>query len=230
MGLDVYVGSLTRYYAGDWETIIQQAAREQGLEFQVIRADEPENAVTDPEEIQAAVLGWRSALGSALGCELDWEESQDTPYYTDKPDWEGYGGLQLLAAYAERGKDKQPKTSAAEWHRDKEWRKANKQSSPRYRHLYAPELWFPTGIAEPVTTTDASGNELTIGSSSTLLSHLRDLNEQTFKGSDEEQESWRREGVEPEGEFDDAARFGLAVFLELAEKSVTDRLPMKLDY
>jgi hypothetical protein len=37
MGLDVYVGSLTRYYTGDWETIVQQAGREMGLEVRVER-------------------------------------------------------------------------------------------------------------------------------------------------------------------------------------------------
>ncbi len=37
MGLDVYVGPLSRYYGGDWETVIQQAAREGGFEVEVIR-------------------------------------------------------------------------------------------------------------------------------------------------------------------------------------------------
>jgi len=41
MGLDVYVGPLSRYYAGDWETIVQQAGRQQGVEVQVLRAPVP---------------------------------------------------------------------------------------------------------------------------------------------------------------------------------------------
>lgn len=41
MGLDVYVGSLTRYYSGDWESVVEQAAREQGLDFHVLRVAEP---------------------------------------------------------------------------------------------------------------------------------------------------------------------------------------------
>jgi hypothetical protein len=35
--LDVYVGSLTRYHAHDWETIVQQAAKREGIEVQVMR-------------------------------------------------------------------------------------------------------------------------------------------------------------------------------------------------
>jgi len=37
MGLDVYVGPLTRYYSFEWETIIQRAGREQGLEVRIAR-------------------------------------------------------------------------------------------------------------------------------------------------------------------------------------------------
>lgn len=31
MGLDVYVGTRTRYYAGNWETIVQQSSHESGV-------------------------------------------------------------------------------------------------------------------------------------------------------------------------------------------------------
>ena len=31
MGLDLYVGSLTRYFVGDWELMAQKVARELGM-------------------------------------------------------------------------------------------------------------------------------------------------------------------------------------------------------
>jgi hypothetical protein len=37
MGLDIYVGSLTRYYARDWETVVQKHARESGIKLTVVR-------------------------------------------------------------------------------------------------------------------------------------------------------------------------------------------------
>lgn len=37
MGLDIYVGSLTRYYSGDRETVIQQDARETGRPLRSFR-------------------------------------------------------------------------------------------------------------------------------------------------------------------------------------------------
>jgi hypothetical protein len=61
MGLDVYVGSLTRYYARDWETVIQKHARETGMPLEIVRANEPEDIVTDQETIRAAVIASFSA-------------------------------------------------------------------------------------------------------------------------------------------------------------------------
>jgi hypothetical protein len=52
MGLDIYVGSLTRYYARDWETVVQKHARESGTKLTVERPNEPPDVVTDPETIR----------------------------------------------------------------------------------------------------------------------------------------------------------------------------------
>ena len=51
MGLDVYVGAFTRYYSGQWETVVQSNAREQGYEVQIVRSANEEDDVTDPQEI-----------------------------------------------------------------------------------------------------------------------------------------------------------------------------------
>jgi len=49
MGLDVYVGSLTRYYTANWETVVQRTAGEQGIKCQTIRTNpEPPDKITDP--------------------------------------------------------------------------------------------------------------------------------------------------------------------------------------
>jgi hypothetical protein len=37
VGLDLYVGPLTRYHLGDWLTVVQQAGRELGITVQVDR-------------------------------------------------------------------------------------------------------------------------------------------------------------------------------------------------
>src|SRR5206468_184676 len=101
VGLDVYVGTLTRYLVGDWELATERFAREAGIPFQVIRTNEPEDPVRDPDVVRDAVLDWRTALSEGLGADLSWAESDAMPYFTDKPDWRGYNSLLLLAAHDE---------------------------------------------------------------------------------------------------------------------------------
>ncbi len=83
VGLDIYVGSLTRHLVGDWELVAQKAAREMSMELTVVREHDPEDAVRDPERVRPVVLGWREGLSQALGESLteplDWNENEEAP-------------------------------------------------------------------------------------------------------------------------------------------------------
>ena len=72
MALDIYVGSLTRYYVQDWETAGARAAREMGASYEVVRPQPhpAEDAVTDPAVVQEAVVGWRMSLEAGLRLHL----------------------------------------------------------------------------------------------------------------------------------------------------------------
>ena len=62
MGLDIYAGTLTRYYSHNWKTVVQQWAEENGYTFNRITPDgEPADneAEMSPAEVQAAVENWR---------------------------------------------------------------------------------------------------------------------------------------------------------------------------
>ena len=229
MGLDVYVGSLTRYYTHDWETAVQQAGRELGVEVQVVRTEEPPvDEITDPDEARELVLAWRDATAAAVGAPLAWDESPEAPYFTDKPGWDAYGSLQVLAAADERGA-KVPKRAVEDWSRDRTWQKASGGDAPRYPHLYLPEWWLPGGVPVFQSITPAV-TQVAFGSSETLLQELELLNERTLRGTRDDLARWRDDGAEPGGPFEDAARFGLAVLTELARRSVEHRLPMLLYY
>ena len=39
MGLDIYAGTLTRYYSHNWKTVVQQWAEENGYTFNRITPD-----------------------------------------------------------------------------------------------------------------------------------------------------------------------------------------------
>src|SRR3954471_11068140 len=105
MGLDIYVGPLCRYYAGDWETVVQRRAREQGIALNVVRAQPASaDALRDPKDTLPIVTAWREGLALALkdeGVSLFWQEQPDGIYFTDKPAWDCYGDLLLWAAYSE---------------------------------------------------------------------------------------------------------------------------------
>lgn len=98
MGLDIYAGTLTRYYTHNWKTVVQQFAEANGLNFRAVRAQESD---LSPQELQDIAIEWRDAIIKGLNLKSDilWNEDYDeTPYYTDKPDWDAISALMLYIA------------------------------------------------------------------------------------------------------------------------------------
>ena len=106
MGLDIYAGTMTRYYAHNWKTAVQQWAEENGYTFQRITpcGDEiQEDEKMSPAEIQADIENWQQQILSAITQPgqkpyTPWTENNEKPYYTDKPDWDAFGAMLLVAA------------------------------------------------------------------------------------------------------------------------------------
>lgn len=221
MGLDVYVGSLTRYYVESSADVVERIARHQGM------------AVSDGQDaeevIRAAVVGWRDGLsrwlGDRLDGPLDWDESGPAPCFTDKPGWDGYGGTLLLAAHDEHPELPAPAQVSADWPDDPAYQAASAPGAgSRYHQLLTPELWLPCRFAFTVRTQDITGEEVELGSSMALLDQLELLSTR-----------YRLDGRPPDPAADGhslsaAAGNGLAVLRRLAERSVINRLPMKLDF
>lgn len=236
MGLDVYVGSLARYYTGDWETLVQQRAREQGADSVVLRPSSP-TKVPDPAEVGEMVERWREALNGVLsdylqGEALAWDESEAAPYFTGKPDWDGYAALLLLAAYEENAETSWPQGVPRDWRRDPALQTSSAEDFrwSRYAALLAPELWLPQDFDFIFRFLELRGQEVLIGPSPLFLEQLRYLNDRTFSASQRDLARWRTGEAEAETNFEASAKHGLAVFLDLAESSVEYRLPVKLDY
>lgn len=109
MGLDIYAGTLTRYYARNWKTVVQQWGEANGMQVNIVRPKEQNVEIAPAEEILAGVTSWRDAMLRALSPHLSenplWNEDNDaTPYYTDKPDWAALGALVLYASCKALGK------------------------------------------------------------------------------------------------------------------------------
>ncbi|HET9556912.1 MAG TPA: hypothetical protein VFS70_07220, partial [Actinomycetota bacterium] len=111
MGLDVYVGSLTRYYLEGSADVVERIAHHQGLPV--------DDGQEGEEVIRAAVLRWRDGLsrwlGDRLAGPLDWDGSGPAPCFTDKPGWDGHGGALLLAAHDEHPELPPPAMVSADW-------------------------------------------------------------------------------------------------------------------
>jgi hypothetical protein len=220
VGLDVYVGSLARYYAEGPTDVVERIARQQGVPFADGRLAE--------EVVRVAVLSWREGLGRWLGDRLaeplDWDESGQAPCFTDKPSWDGYGGTLLLAAHDEHPELAVPATVSADWPDDPAYQASTAPGAgSRYEQLLTPELWLPCAFGFVVRTQDVTGEEIQIGSSVALLDQLRLLRAR------------HRLDGQVAGPGDDhrlapTAAAGLAVLLRLAERSVHHRVPMRLDF
>jgi hypothetical protein len=221
VGLDVYVGSLTRYYVEGPADVVERVARHQGMTVSDGQAAE--------EVIRAAVLHWRDRLsrwlGDRLDAPLDWDESGPAPCFTDKPGWDGYGGALLLAAHDEHPELPPPAQVSADWPDDLAYQAASARGAgSRYSQLLTPELWLPCRFGFTVRTRDITGEEVEVGSSVALLDQLELLAAR-----------YRLDDRPPEPAADGhslsaAAGAGLAVLLRLAERSVVCRVPMRLDF
>ena len=241
MGLDVYAGTLTRYYSGDWETARARRAREAGAQGMTVRVDEGgarEEEKEDPDEVHRTVLAWREALNEAIlpapdDPKLDWDEGADRPYFTDKPDWDGYAALMLHAAHAIRPDIDRPTQVPDDWREDEAYKAStgeNLNGSP-CGYIMAPELWLPGDFLFLFGCTELRGREVVVGSTEALLSNLHGLNERTFRATPKTAARWLSGDVkEAANHFEAHARHGFAVLLYLAEEAVADGLPLKLDY
>ncbi len=242
MGLDIYVGSFTRYYAHQWETIVQQAGRADGISVEIVRTEPTStDAISDPDQINAGILQWRQGLGTALrnagviAEDLDWDERLEAPYYTDKPAWDCFGALNLLAAYEEEPKplfgNRFPKDFKQDWDRDGRLNRHIAGKGSRYSHLYGCEVWLPVDLANSFDGPRPTGPPTRFGSSVRLHQQMLELNNRTYRGSADDRVTWRKEmpdGGDPA--FEPKAKTGLAIVLGIAGAANENRLPMILDY
>jgi hypothetical protein len=236
MALDVYVGSLARYYSGEWENIAEKTSRERGAQYQIGRPGGSADRLKDPERIPSAVVAWRSNLSESLGSKimlpLDWEENLEAPYFTGRPGWDGFGSLVLWAAYAEHPALRQPATLPEEWDNDPALMRSNVAGfRSRYSHLVRNvELWLPSPFEFTFEGEDIDGRRVVVGSTTTLRRQLEALNAATWKADGDVVAEWGRQPLVGEAPLELCARYAFAVLLGLARQADEHKLPMKLDY
>lgn len=236
MALDIFVGSLARYHAGEWETVGEKAARERTRSNPLARPRGPSELVGDPGRIAAAVMAWRSALAAQLGHRIDepfdWEEALDTPWFTARPGWDGFGALMLWAAYAEHPGRRRPEMLPEQWDGDPVYLRANDEGfRSRYAQLVRPvELWLPVPFDFTFEEVTVDGRRTILGSLIALRRQLAELNEATWEASAQTIAGWAREVPASDAPLEARARYAFAIVSDLVQWAVARRLPMKLDY
>jgi hypothetical protein len=232
MALDVYVGSLTRYYAGDWENVAGKVARERERST----AGRPLSEVPDAARIRPRILEWRQSLARSLGDRLSeplgWDESATEQYFTARPGWDGFGSLVLWAAYAEHPSVRAPVALPEAWDDDPMLLRCNAEGfRSRFSHLVRNvELWLPCAFRFTFEGEDVDGRRIVVGSVKMLSAQLADLNAATWKVGGNDVALWGQRPPAPQASLELRARYALAVMTGLVRHALGHRLPMKLDY
>jgi hypothetical protein len=235
MGLDVYAGPLSRYYTGDWLTVVQQLGREQGIAVPVQRPAQADEGAMDPEQVLERVLEWRASLQRALvehGVSLEWNEDPSGAYFTDKPAWDCFGDLLLWAAYLDAPERTCPKDHVDDWQEHPVLGASRAPtSSTQFPHLLCgTELWFPSDFPMIFNAPDPVGSPTTVGSAQRLHAELEQINQRSWNGSAEQIAKWRKEGSDHGAPLEHGARFCCALFLEITATAIEQSVPVKLDY
>lgn len=259
MGMDVYSGTLTRYYAHNWKTVAQQFAEENGFEFR--RFDVSDNNVQEdnetlsPEEIQNIVTDWMGQLIAALsnsGCNTakTWTENNVAPYYTDKPDWDAFGALLLYTA-ARIYNEELPSTVTKNWDFNNHpliARFAN--DNTRKWSLFSDVCyWIPLNDGFIINGTLPTGVQTAIATTCCLKFELDKINEIGWQADENTILSWTStEGYPADCEVNNGqitsagiksnsvynteslAKFAYSIFYRALKHSEQENVPIILDF
>ncbi|MCE9522283.1 MAG: hypothetical protein K8S25_07610 [Alphaproteobacteria bacterium] len=230
MYVDLFVGTLTRYYSEQW----QNAATRQGVRSP-FGPQQSKSAVTDPVELQGIIAGWLEEaslkLKEHLKEPLSWQEGMLAPYQVGELGLSGYGGLVLLTAYTNNAHLPRPVMAMKSWDGDPAIEAAMKaEKKDALWEIVNCGIWFPVDFPFGIGMKDPSGSPLKAGSIELLWRGLEYLNEVNWGAAPEEIARWRTQAPTETDSFDTQAQFGFATFYELCRFAREQRLPMKLHY
>ena len=252
MGLDLYAGTLTRYYGKNWKTATQQWAEANGMTYQKIETTPPEEDDLSPEDVCAIVSHWRDSLLEALapsgGECVPWTEDNEADYFTVKPDWPAYGALLLYAAAKVYG-EPYPATVAKDWDFAQEplVRRAMEDPQLNWSLFKGAQWWLPLEHPLMLTGETPTGDRIPMASSAALLLELLRINELGWKADEEAVLAWEHtEGYPADGEIRDGrleevtghteystvslARYAYSLFWQSVKFSLQHKVPLLMDF
>jgi hypothetical protein len=256
MAFDVYVGTMTRFYRGEWENVAQRFAREQGFRHTTIHAAGEPQPPPPADEIHSAVSAWCSALSEGLKehgvAAVEWDESDERPFFTDRPGWDGYTALLCWAAHAEHPDDPVPSEVPRLVADDPAYQRSTAEGfKSKYAQILLPEIWLPVDFTFTFEGPSLVAEKSHIGSTFGLKRQLDELHLRTLERVPQPtpqiaavQRTWRapqksgflrrlfgrrRRAPRPEPDrasLAEAAAVGLEIFRDLVGKACEHRLPI----
>ena len=200
MGLDIYAGTLTRYYAKSWKTAVQKWAEANGMSFSRVtpNGDEVPEEKPDVDEVMQTVVEWRDSIINGVSPKDGplyeaWPENNDASYYTDKPDWDAFGALLLYGA-CKKYELEVPATVAKGWDFQNHpiVKRAFEDEAMNWTLYIRAEWWIPIDDMFSFTCGSPNGHGITVGTTGSLLAELAVINELGWQASEEEILAWTK--------------------------------------
>lgn len=259
MGLDIYAGTLTRYYAHNWKTVVEQWAEENGYSFQRITADgqkSPNGQEMSPFTIQKAIEDWRDQTLAAISRPrqkpyVPWPEDNEKPYFTNKPDWDAFGAMLLVAAchsYDEPVPPAVPKNW--EFMEHPLIKRLSEDEEKIWSLFKGADWWLPLPDGFMFQASLPTGNQAVIATTAALRMELEKLNSLAWQADENTIYNWSRtEGypVDMETGSDGSlternlqanmqydtwslAKFSFSIFYQALNFAEENQVPILLDY
>ncbi len=249
MGLDIYAGTLTRYYSRTWKTVAQQFAEANGIEFQTMYIEE-QGDIPTPESIQDDMQDFANQIAEALDDgQTAWQESLDIGYYTDKPDWQAFGAL-ILHTASIYYKVEAPKTimSDEDIFEQELVARALNDEEVNMPLLNDCEWWLPFKGDDGFMCNLPDNREMHVSTIDVLVRMLDKINERSWQADEETILSWSKtEGYSGEPiditdenleiadkvethSIDSLAKFAFSIFYQGAKFAKENNVPLLLDY
>jgi hypothetical protein len=185
------------------------------------------------EDVQKVVGLWKADLVRGLGpqapADLDWDESRSAPYFTDRPGWDAYTALVLLAACTACGEPMPERLPEDALVADVVLRTHHSEMRRAHRSITLAQLWLPGSFEFSFDFVDLCREKIHISSIAGLVLDLDHL--MAKNGISETDLAAALQGGP--GENPTAfkiARFGLAVFRHVALDARKNQLPLMLSF
>ncbi len=235
MGLDIYAGTLTRYYTRNWKNKAQQIAEANGQKCVMIDGSgneiKPVEDKAEIMEIRDVVCQWTEYLATNLD-QIDppmphplWDEINDRDYFTGKPDWEAFGALLMFMACHIQNCPL-PEYVENSWCAfDDPIVKKSRMQTTDYSLLSDVTLWLPIPRKSIFVTNLPYGDEAHVSTLRSLKRELEELNRQTWNADESTILSWRDDKYYiPVKRKESKLLFGLLFSKKQCEKYRTEEL------